>query len=591
MQVLLLFLLAPSVAALSGCGTKVEHSQGTTYPEDGITQFTSKYGDVHKRWGAAKLAPFTGEDLKQKSTRCAQASCIACGWKVNVKPGDKSSYVEGAEDCLYASVFKSLAKDYDTQPTVFHVHHGQMLYGFKTELQEVQGVVRRNILVSNANFRVGVLGFLAHPDVDNLNAGQHDLMLALSWVKENICKFGGDPGHVTITGSSSGASQVAILLASAKAVGLFQRAWINSIPFFGSPDFFSQPVGSVYEKSTKHQMSKIGCGTLKCMSELSFQRLIGDLLEAKSPLVTLGHEDAKKVPMVSLTSYDGLAIPNMQEVARTLSFASGDVPVAVGQAANELDTLKFQFPLSHIIKNLVTDRTIPMGLGQHETNCLQRNILNFQGLQETSEDFMFNTGGYLLATRRERTGPRWHFLYSAPGSISNRAWHTGLELLSWSPSVDKDSAQYDHLTKNFVMGKTPVELRRYVHDNFVHFVRKGQPKDLSWPQTVRTGKGKLAGLPSKLFDQNPLAGRLHYDHHHSNLSVAKVHEVMLGKPHVSDLDMKNCAKASHSTLATESLRQELSIMKKSDMLFSYELMKLFSPMNLIANHGGPNKMR
>jgi len=331
--------------------------------------------------------------------------------------------------------------------------------------------------------------------------------------------------------------------------------------------------------------------TLKCMERMPFRQLLQNLVEQKSPLVQLSPEVVQRLPS-SFMAFDGLTIPNMLEVARTFSLASSKVPITIGQAANEMDTLKFQFPLRTILTNLVQDRMKFSGIDTPESQCMQRKLFNSQGLQETAEDFMFNVGSYLAATKpdhlaatrpdqNQEIGPRWHFLITAPASLSHRAWHTAAEILSWGAEQHEDSAQYDAQTKRFVTGNVKPELRRYAHENFVHFLKIGTPQDRSWTQTVRSG-GKVRGLPSKLWDQAPIAGQLHWEHHHSNLTIGLLHDIMCGKPRVSGADMENCLRnAARPTSAVDEVRLSLSVLKKSDLLFTLELLKVFNPLSLL----------
>jgi hypothetical protein len=359
-----------------------------------------------------------------------------------------------------------------------------------------------------------------------------------------------------------------------------------SLPLFGSPDYFSQDIPHVFESFTKKELMHIGCGTVECLHSLPLNRLMLSLMDAKSTLVTAGGDAIKNMPLqqYASTAYDGLTVPNMLDVARTFSLASANVPVVIGQAANEMDTLKFQYPLRKILTNLVQDRTKFAGTAEPEARCIQRTILNAQGLQETAEDFLFNIGSYIAASKPTRgtAGPRWHFLITAPSSITQRAWHTTAELLSWSPDENEDSAQYNHLTKGFVMGNAKGELRRYAHDNFLHFIRTGMPADLGWQQTERSANNKIAGLPSKLWDQAPLSSRMHYEHHHSNSSVHMLYDLMCDKPKVSELDMENCAKNSaKSASVVEELKQQLSVFKKSDLLFAIDIIRSVNPIQML----------
>ena len=98
-------------------------------------------------------------------------------------------------------------------------------------------LAKKGVVVVSANYRVGPLGFLAHPELTTEsehrtsgNYGLLDQIAALRWVQKNIAGFGGDPRQVTIFGQSAGAISVAALMRSPQAAGLFARGIAQSGP-------------------------------------------------------------------------------------------------------------------------------------------------------------------------------------------------------------------------------------------------------------------------------------------------------------------------------------------------------------------------
>ena len=102
-----------------------------------------------------------------------------------------------------------------------------------------ENVARKGTIFVSFNYRVGILGNLAHPELTaesqhhaSGNYGLMDQVAALQWVKRNIAQFGGDPDNVTITGQSAGAMSVSALEASPLAKGLFNRGFAMSLSMF-----------------------------------------------------------------------------------------------------------------------------------------------------------------------------------------------------------------------------------------------------------------------------------------------------------------------------------------------------------------------
>jgi para-nitrobenzyl esterase len=152
--------------------------------------------------------------------------------------GDIDPFTAGiSEDCLYLNVWtKSLDTRISKRPVLVWIHGGGFWAGFGgEERHNGSRLAQKGAVVVTLNYRLGPLGFLAHPALAAEsphhaagNYGLLDQIAALQWVQRNIARFGGDPSRVTIFGESAGGMSVGSLIASPLAKGLFQRAILES---------------------------------------------------------------------------------------------------------------------------------------------------------------------------------------------------------------------------------------------------------------------------------------------------------------------------------------------------------------------------
>ncbi len=140
-----------------------------------------------------------------------------------------------SEDCLYLNVWTP-GVDHGKRPVLVWVHGGGFLIGAgSTRVYEGSLLSRRgDMVVVTLNYRLGALGYVHLNDACGAgfehatNAGVRDQIAALEWVRDNIERFGGDPGNVTLCGQSAGAMSIGALLGSPKGRGLFRRAICQS---------------------------------------------------------------------------------------------------------------------------------------------------------------------------------------------------------------------------------------------------------------------------------------------------------------------------------------------------------------------------
>ncbi len=139
---------------------------------------------------------------------------------------------EVSEDCLYLNIWSPANRSSARLPVIVWIYGGAYTNGSASmPLYHGDRLARKGVIVITIAYRLGVLGFLAHPELtresphhSSGNYGLMDQIAALEWVRQNAAAFGGDPDRVTIAGQSSGAISVSALMASPRARGLFQRA-------------------------------------------------------------------------------------------------------------------------------------------------------------------------------------------------------------------------------------------------------------------------------------------------------------------------------------------------------------------------------
>jgi para-nitrobenzyl esterase len=175
------------------------------------------------RWREPQpVQPWTGV---RKAAAFAPA-CMQLGVSMPGEPTPKIS-----EDCLYLNVWAPTGRRGRLPVMVFIPGGGYANGATSLPLYWGDRLARRGVVVVTLAYRLGPLGFLAHPELtaesphhSSGNYGLMDQAAALDWVQRNIAAFGGDPGRVTIFGQSAGAMSVSMLMASPLARGRFQRA-------------------------------------------------------------------------------------------------------------------------------------------------------------------------------------------------------------------------------------------------------------------------------------------------------------------------------------------------------------------------------
>lgn len=278
-------ILSAGVAALvavCGCAgaepVRIESGLVEGVETDGVAAFKAlpyaapPVGD--RRW-RPPAPPVAWEGVRKASD--FGPACPQKGAYPEVAPPAQMS-----EDCLTLNVWTPVDRGAAALPVMVWIHGGGLVNGSaSTPVYDGAALARRGVVLVTVNYRLGALGFLAHPDLDREtpagvsgNYGLMDQIAALSWVRRNISAFGGDPGAVTIFGQSSGAMSVSMLIASPAARGLFRRAIGESGGVFEPVEFdpaFS-PAGA--SEAGRRFASRVGARSVAELRRVGAQTLV-----------------------------------------------------------------------------------------------------------------------------------------------------------------------------------------------------------------------------------------------------------------------------------------------------------------------------
>ncbi len=242
---------------------------------------------------------------------------------------------EANEDCLYLNVWTPAGAG-DRLPVMVWVHGGSHTSGFgHARIFDGTALARREVVIVTINYRLGALGFLAHPALaaesahgSSGNYGLLDVIAALQWVKANINALGGDPDNVTLFGQSAGSQTVCLLMTSPLASGLFQKA-------IGQSASCAMPVT---DKDTNGYERGAGLATLALEESGSGRGIDGSSLVAALralPVETiLAAESTSGWDRSSRTVVDGWVVPD-QARSRLQAGKQLQIPLLLGSAANE----------------------------------------------------------------------------------------------------------------------------------------------------------------------------------------------------------------------------------------------------------------
>ncbi len=298
------------------------HSETGIYSYKGIPFAQSPAGQL--RWKHPQPANAWNDtlDATQYGPICMQGEPVPFSMWTHefIAPSGNMS-----EDCLNLNIWTKEGSVSELRPVIVFIHGGGFTSGSgSVPIYNGENMAIKDIVFVTMNYRVGVPGFLAHPELtaesDRNSSGNYGLMdqiAALEWIRDNISNFGGNPENVTIAGQSAGAFSVNYLAASPLARGLFHRAIAQSgASLLPTGRLSNDNSLAAAEERGIQFMEQIGAETIADLRSVPAENLIAFQGQAGSPVI------------------DGYVLPeSVYEL-----FAKGnfnDVPLLTGWNADE----------------------------------------------------------------------------------------------------------------------------------------------------------------------------------------------------------------------------------------------------------------
>jgi para-nitrobenzyl esterase len=370
------------------------------------------------------------------------------------------------EDCLYLNVWTNNLGGKTSQPVMVWVHGGSNVAGEgSSSWYDGSKLAKRGVVVVTINYRLGVFGFLAMPELSaespdrvSGNYGLLDQLAALRWVRANIKQFGGDPGRVTIFGESAGSLDLIDLMASPSSAGLFHRAIAES----GAPMGIALPLAQAEAQGTAFVEAS---GT-----ETTGGRAVALRRKPAAELLQLGEQLALAGKLQIQPVIDGWLLPD----AAGRIFSTGKqqkVPLMIGSNAREMTTLRLYLP--RIERTVAAYRGwLSQTLGADAERFGQLYPVQSDGevesaLIDATTDLLFTCPARFAARAMARVGAPaylYQFTRVKPGGQSLGAYHgaeinhvfeTRLPWLPWEPVDDQLSVAMAKYWVAFATTGTP----------------------------------------------------------------------------------------------------------------------------------------
>ena len=401
-----------------------------------------------------------------------------------------------SEDCLYLNVWTPAKSPRDRIPVLVWIYGGGFSAGATSDRNySGEKLAKKGVVLVSIAYRVGQLGFLAHPELSaettnhvSGNYGLLDQIAGLQWVQKNIAAFGGDPNKVTIFGESAGGVAVSMLCASPLAKGLFQGAISQSGGSFGPPRSSTNFPGENLKRLADAERAGEAYATNAGVSS------IAELRKVAPDKLPSGRSVGNSWPII-----DGWMIPNDQYKLYSAG-KYNHTPVLVGYNSDE--GASFSPPRSP--ENYITN--LNARYGPFADRLLKAYPVGSNTVAKTARDLtrdtMFGWHTWTWARLQAQTGQSKVFYYYFD---QHPQYPEGSARASYGSSHGADVPYvFEHLNpRNPQIKQADLEISDAMSTYWVNFAKHGDPNGKgvpAWP-AFREKKPQVM-----YFNQTPLPG-------------------------------------------------------------------------------------
>ena len=410
-----------------------------------------------------------------------------------------------SEDCLTLNIW---APENATNAPVFvWIHGGSLTTGSGGDpLYDGSALAKRGIIVVSINYRLGALGYLAHPALSaespeqvSGNYGLLDQIEALRWIQRNIAAFGGDPGKVAVAGESAGALSVMYLMTAPEARGLFHKAIAESAYMVSAPALRDKRNGMIpAEQQGLALAASLGATDIGALRAMDAKDIANKA--PASGYFPFPNIDGKTVPRQLVDSFD------RNEQAR--------VPILAGFNSGEIRSLRFLLPKPPANADAY-EAAIRASYGEFADAFLARYPAKNmeESMLAATRDAMYGWTAQRLVSNQSALGLPAYLYYFDHGYPATQKWNLHAFHAAELPFVFDTAGKTPPLWPKIPDNLAERKMIRAMGDYWASFVKGGNPRadgQPDWPDYANeNGFMHFADVPRARHKLHPGTAVLH----------------------------------------------------------------------------------